>query len=301
MSVFQKLKKALVGSSSRISSGIDNIFFKKQINADTLMELEELLISSDLGVSTASALIQQLKKIKVNQDASNVVIKNKLSDLITDILMTNHQEFVIKTNQLNVILVCGVNGNGKTTTIGKLSAHYIAKGMKVSVAACDTFRAAAVEQLEKLCLNSGALFIKGPENVDPASVAYQAMQESIKNSTDILFIDTAGRLHNKQNLMDELGKIIKVIKKINPSSPHYSMLTIDATTGQNAYNQVEQFSIVANVNSITVTKLDGSAKAGVVIGIIQKYQIPIHFIGIGEKIDDLKAFEPSTFASALLC
>jgi fused signal recognition particle receptor len=199
-----------------------------------------------------------------------------------------------------VVLVCGVNGVGKTTTIGKLAAHYQAQGKKVAIAACDTFRAAAVNQLSNWAVRANALLITGTESADPASVAFRAMEESIKQSIDILFIDTAGRLHNKKNLMDELSKIVKVIKKIDKNAPAHSILVIDAVTGQNAYNQVELFHNATDLTGLIITKLDGSAKAGVVVGAIQKFSLPIYFIGIGEQINDLKIFERKAFANSLV-
>jgi fused signal recognition particle receptor len=299
-SIFNKLKQALVNSSSKISSGIDHIFNKKKLEAETLNDLEELLISSDITPSVATELVGTLQNIKFDKEISSLLIKEKLVEIITELLAKTHKVFELHNIKLNIILVCGVNGSGKTTSIGKLASQYIKQGKKVAVAACDTFRAAAVSQLFTWAERSGALFIKGEDGAEPASVAYLAVQESIKNNVDILFIDTAGRLHNYKNLMDELAKVVRVIKKIDSTAPHHRILVIDATTGQNVYNQVEQFNNVADITGLIVTKLDGTAKAGVVVGAMQKFSLPVYFIGIGEKIEDLKQFSPNEFATSLM-
>lgn len=299
-SIFSKLKQTLINTSTKISAGIDQIFLKKKLDNQTLNELEELLISADIGSLVASQLVASLKSIKLDKEVTSDAIKSTLASLINNILKESEEQLSLLDNKLNVILVCGVNGNGKTTTIGKLAHYYKNCGKKVAIAACDTFRAASVEQLESWAKKSEALLISGDKSADPASVAYRAMIDSIKNNIDILLIDTAGRLHNQKNLMDELSKIIKVIKKIEDSAPHHSILVIDATTGQNAYNQVEQFKSCANISSLIVTKLDGTAKAGVVVGIAKKFHLPIHFIGLGEKIDDLKPFNSEIFAKAIV-
>jgi len=299
-SIFSRLKQSLVNTSNKISSGIDQIFLKKKLDDQTLNELEELLISADIGAIIASQLVKKLKSIKFDKEVSSNTIKEELAHLISEILLEASRPFILHKNKLNVILVCGVNGNGKTTTIGKLANNYKNSGKKVAIAACDTFRAASVEQLEDWANKSGALLVTGSKSSDPASVAYNSIKNSIENNIDILLIDTAGRLHNQKNLMEELGKIIRVIRKIDESAPHHSILVIDATTGQNAYNQVEQFKAIADVTGLIVTKLDGTAKAGVIIGISAKFRLPVHFIGVGEKIDDLKPFEPLIFARTLV-
>lgn len=300
MSIFSKLKQALVKTSSKISTGIDHIFFKKKLDDTTLEELEELLIAADISSTVSSSLIAKLKSIKFDKEISADLIKDSLAQLIADVLLKSYKTFIVNNGRLNIILVCGVNGNGKTTTIGKLAAKYTSQGKKVAVAACDTFRAAAVDQLDKWASNTGVLLIKGEEKADPASVAYKAVTQSFENKIDILLIDTAGRLHNYKNLMDELAKIVKVIKKVDESAPHHSLLVIDATIGQNAYSQVDEFSAVAAINGLIVTKLDGTAKAGVVVGVSQKFALPIYFIGVGEKAEDLREFDPKEFAKALV-
>lgn len=298
--MFNKIKQALQKSSSKISTGIDYIFFKKKLDHQTLEDLEDLLIESDIGAKVAGDLTDSLKKIKFDKEVESAEIKEQLAALITKSLEVNDAEFRLASGALNVILVCGVNGNGKTTTIGKLAANYINQGKKVAIAACDTFRAAAVEQIQVWAERCGAQIFIGTENSDPASVAYKAMQQAAADGTDILFIDTAGRLHNYKNLMAELEKITNVITKFDPSAPRYRMLVIDATTGQNAYNQVEEFVKSVNINSIAITKLDGTAKAGVIVGITQKYRVPVHFIGIGERVEDLQEFKPKEFAKHLV-
>lgn len=300
ISIFSKLKQSLSKTSNKISEGVDKIFYKKKLDKETLEELEELLITSDMGALVATKIIEDLKSIKFDKEVDSSVIKETLAKLIRQLLLKSEIPFTLNENKLNVILVCGVNGAGKTTTIGKLASIYQAQGKKVAIAACDTFRAAAVNQLKEWANRTQALFVTGEESADPASVAYLAMQESIKQNIDILFIDTAGRLHNKKNLMDELTKIIKVIKKADENAPAHSILVIDAVTGQNVYNQVEQFNSSANLTGLIVTKLDGSAKAGVIIGIVQKFSLPIYFIGIGEQIDDLKVFDHNDFANSLV-
>ncbi|MFP3120972.1 signal recognition particle-docking protein FtsY [Rickettsia sp. R2] len=300
ISIFSKLKHSLSKTSNKISEGIDKIFYKKKLDAETLKELEELLISSDMSVLVVTNIIEEFKKVKFEKEIDSDTVKEALAKLIEQQLSKSEIPFTLSENKLNVILVCGVNGAGKTTTIGKLAAMYSAQGKKVAVAACDTFRAAAVNQLSTWADRANALLITGEESADPASVAYRGMEESIKQNIDILFIDTAGRLHNKKNLMDELSKIVKVIKKLDENAPTHSVLVIDAITGQNTYNQVEHFNDATNLTGLIVTKLDGSAKAGVIVGVVQKFKLPLYFIGIGEKIEDLKIFNQHDFARNLL-
>ena len=300
ISIFSKLKQGLSKTSNKISAGIDKIFYKKKLDAETLEELEELLISTDMGSLVAAKIIEDFKSLKFNKEVETTEIKETLANLIEQQLLKSEIPFTLNENKLNVVLVCGVNGAGKTTTIGKLAAMYGMQGKKVAVAACDTFRAAAVNQLDSWVVRAKALLITGEEAADPASVAYRAVEELIKQDIDILFIDTAGRLHNKKNLMDELTKIVKVIKKVDEDLPTHSVLVIDAITGQNTYNQVEHFNDATNLTGLIVTKLDGSAKAGVIVGVVQKFNLPIYFIGIGEQIEDLKIFNRHDFAKSLV-
>lgn len=300
ISIFSKLKQGLSKTSGKISAGIDKIFYKKKLDTETLEELEELLISTDMGSLVAAKIIEEFKSLKFDKEVETTEIKETLVNLIEQQLLESEIPFNLNKNKLNLVLVCGVNGAGKTTTIGKLAAMYGMQGKKVAVAACDTFRAAAVNQLDSWVTRAKALLITGKEAADPASVAYRAVEESIKQNIDILFIDTAGRLHNKKNLMDELTKIVKVIKKVDANLPTHSVLVIDAITGQNTYNQVEHFNDATNLTGLIVTKLDGSAKAGVIVGVVQKFNLPIYFIGIGEQIEDLKIFNRHDFAKSLV-
>jgi fused signal recognition particle receptor len=298
--LFGRLKTALSKTSGKISSGIEHLFVKKKLDDATLEELEDLLLFADVGTRVSGEIITSLRKHKFDKEVTAEEIKQDLCQLIEQILLTQNHEFKITSHSLNIILVCGVNGNGKTTTIGKMAASYVADGKKVAIAACDTFRAAAVDQIEKWADRAGAMLFQGADKADPASVAHKAILESIQNGVDVLFIDTAGRLHNHKNLMEELAKIIRVIKKVDESAPHHCLLVIDCTTGQNAAMQVEQFKSLADISGLVITKLDGTAKAGAVVGIVQKYEIPVHFIGIGEAVDDLKPFSVSSFARALV-
>ncbi len=298
--LFSRLTSALSKTSGKISSSLETLFVKKKLDDVTLEELEDLLLFSDVGVQSSRKIIASLRKQKFNKEVTSEEVKQDLAQLIEASLQKQNHEFKINPTKLNVILVCGVNGNGKTTTIGKLAASYKAEGKKVAIAACDTFRAAAVDQIKKWSDRAGALFFQGADKIDPASVAHRAITESIEQGVDVLFIDTAGRLHNNKNLMEELVKIIRVIKKIDESAPHHCLLVIDGTTGQNAITQVENFKNLADVTGLVITKLDGTAKAGAVISIVEKFKLPVHFIGIGEGIDDLKPFSPKDFSRALV-
>lgn len=298
--LLSRLKEALVKTSSKISAGIEELFIKKRLDNSTLEELEELLISADVGVSTAKEVIAILHKKKFGKEVTAEEIKQDLANILTSMFEKQPSEFIIKQDELNIILVCGVNGNGKTTTIGKMSSIYVNRGKKVAIAACDTFRAAAVSQVEVWAHRSGAELYKGEKDADPASVAHKAVINAIKSGIDILFIDTAGRLHNKKNLMDELAKIIRVIKKIKDSTTSHTLLVVDGTTGQNAFFQTEQFKEIAEISGLVITKLDGTAKAGVVLGITKKFKLPVYFIGIGESIDDLKSFVAEDFSKAIV-
>jgi len=298
--IFKKLKNALGNTSNKISSGIDHVFLKKKLNNETLESLEEILLFADVGVEVSADIIAQLKKHKFDKEVSPNEIKQDLANIMVEILDKQNHNLELKSDSLNVILVSGINGSGKTTTIGKMAKMYASDGKKVAIAACDTFRAAAVDQLKKWSDRSDALFFQGKEKSDPASVAYEAVLECKNKGIDVLFIDTAGRLHNHKNLMDELAKIIRVIKKVDSNAPHHSVLVIDGTTGQNASVQVGEFKSCADISGLIITKLDGTAKAGALVGIVQKFELPVHFIGMGEGIDDLKPFISSEFSKALV-
>ena len=297
----KRLKTGLNKSSSKLNEGIKDIFVRKKLDQDTLDELEELLIISDLGVSTAALVTEKLAKNKFNKEITEHEVKEYLSAAIEEILRDVAVPLVIdESNKPHVILMCGVNGTGKTTTIGKIASNYNKAGKKVMIAACDTFRAAAVEQLEIWAKRSNCAIVKREEGVDPASVAYEAYEKAKNENYDLLIIDTAGRLQNKKNLMEQLTKIIKVLKKLDESSPHDNIIVLDATTGQNANSQVKTFKEMVNLTGIIVTKLDGTAKGGVVVNLAKQFALPIHAIGVGEDIDDLKAFEAKAFADSLV-
>jgi fused signal recognition particle receptor len=299
MSWFSRLKSGLTKTTTTITEGITKVFTHKALDQDALDELEESLIRADVGVSASSEIIAALSKDKFNKQASEEEIKEFLSDKIQSILTATAKPLE-KNQGLQVILVCGVNGNGKTTTIGKLASKYQAQGKKVLMAACDTFRAAAMDQLKVWSERVGCEIVVGAENSDPASVAFKAMEKARAEVVDILLIDTAGRLHNKANLMEELAKIIRVIKKIDETAPHDTVLVLDATTGQNALMQVETFKEIVNISGLILTKLDGTAKGGIIVAIAKKFNMPIHYIGVGETIEDLNEFSPCDFARALL-
>ncbi len=294
----KKLKNGLSKSSDKISGGIKKILKSKKIDESTLLELEELLISSDIGVNISSKIIDELKKSKIVEPTPNkvkIIIKKKLKEILTSL------EKDIELNEtLNVILIVGVNGVGKTATIGKLGTKYISEGKKVGMVAGDTFRAAAVEQLKIWSERSKSEFFFAEQASDPAALAYRSVKTAKEKLLDILLIDTAGRLHNKKDLMDELSKIIRVLKKIDESIPTEIVLVLDGNIGQNSIKQAEVFKEICNIDSLVVTKLDGSAKGGAIVPIAEKLKIPISFIGTGEAKEDLTRFNADQFCSALL-
>lgn len=300
MSWFNKLKEGLKKTSNKLSENITAVVSKKKLDQETLEELEDVLIMADLGAQTASEVIQQLSKSKFNKEVTPEEIKEELANIIAEILTPVAKKISTKSYKPYTILVVGVNGNGKTTTIGKLAAKFNQQGEKVSIAACDTFRAAAIEQLQIWAERSASHFITGQIKSDPASVAYKSLEEARDTASDILMIDTAGRLHNKSNLMDELKKINKVLNKQGEEYPHEVLLVIDATTGQNALSQVKYFNEAVKLTGLVITKLDGSAKAGIVVAIAKKFGLPLYAIGVGEKIDDLNDFNPQEFARNLV-
>ncbi len=295
---FEKIKSGLKKSSDKISTGITDIFTKRKIDADTLDELEELLLTSDIGYAATSAIIKNFASQKMNKDADNNEIKEALAEEIEKILIPCNNEFVVTSAKPHVILMVGVNGAGKTTTIGKL-AHKL-KGKKISLIAGDTFRAAAVEQLKVWGERNNVRVHSGDAGCDSAGLCYDGLAEAIKHGDDIVFIDTAGRLQNKANLTEELKKIVRVIKKIIPEAPHHTLLCIDATTGQNALDQVKIFKEISGVNGLVVNKLDGTAKGGILVAIAKESPVDIYFVGVGEQIDDMLTFNAKDFAKSLL-
>lgn len=301
MSFFKRLKEGLSKSSNKISTGISDIFTKKKLDQETLDELEELLITSDIGPKTSAEIIENFAKGRFGKDISDEEVKQALSEEIEKILAPYTKKLEPETDiKPFTIMFVGVNGTGKTTTIGKLGLRYNNEGKNITIAACDTFRAAAVEQLETWANRSGARFFKGENQADPASVAYRAFENAKNNNSDIVMIDTAGRLQNKSGLMEELAKISRVLKKHGEELPHETILVLDATTGQNAISQAETFKEVANITGIIITKLDGSAKGGIIVAIADKLKLPIYAVGVGESIEDLKEFNAKDFADALV-
>lgn len=301
MSWLNRLKSGLTKTSSKIVSGIDDIFNKKRLDEETALELEDLLISADLGANLSQKIVQELsEKFRFNKNVEITEIKENLANIICNILTPATEKNINFSQKPKVLLFCGVNGNGKTTSIAKLAKHFQEMNKKILLAACDTFRAAAVEQLciwgERLKLET----IKGAENADPASVAFNAAQRAISDEFDVLMIDTAGRLHNKDNLMAEFAKIIRSIKKVRQDIEVEIILVLDATTGQNALIQYEKFSQVTPIDWLVITKLDGTAKAGIIISLAKKYATPILAIGVGETADDLKPFNAQDFANSLV-
>ncbi|MEP5758600.1 MAG: signal recognition particle-docking protein FtsY, partial [Litoreibacter sp.] len=272
---------------------------RRALDDDMLEALEELLIASDMGVDTALRVTANMAEGRMGKKLSTAEIKQLLADEISKIMEPIAKPMPLYPNRPQVVLVVGVNGSGKTTTIGKLALQFQNAGKKVVIAAGDTFRAAAVEQLQVWGERAGVPVLTAPEGSDPASLAYEAMTKAEADGADLLMIDTAGRLQNRSDLMEELAKIVRVIRKKDPSAPHNTLLVLDATTGQNALNQVDIFRQIADVSGLVMTKLDGTAKGGVLVALADKFGLPIHAIGVGEQIDDLDAFDPEEFAQAL--
>ena len=300
MGIFEKFKSGFKKSASALTSGIRDIVVKKEIDDETLKKIEEYLIKSDVGVTASS-------EIKVIISNSKIDPKKDIAQEINSILMNyivslmkplENTKFFEKKEKINTILVAGVNGVGKTTTIGKISKILKANGNKVMLAASDTFRAAAIEQLENWAIKVNVEITKSSQGSDPASVAYKAIEQAIKNNFNQILIDTAGRLQNKKNLMEEYKKIANVAKKIDPNAPHDVILVLDATSGQNVINQVEEFNKIIPITGLIMTKLDGTAKGGILLAVAKKYKLPIIALGLGEKEDDLQVFEAEKFAQA---
>ena len=295
---FNRLKSGLKKSSDRLGSGIYDIFVKRKIDVSSLEELEELLISADIGYNAASAIINKFSDKKFDKEVSSEEIKQILANDIAEILLPCEQPFKILSSKPLVVLMVGVNGAGKTTTIGKLASKF--KDKQISLIAGDTFRAAAVEQLSIWGERNKVQVYSGAPNCDAAGLCFDALNKAIQNKDDLVFIDTAGRLQNKTNLTEELKKIIRVIQKIIPEAPHHVLLCVDATSGQNVLEQVKVFKEIAGVNGIIINKLDGTARGGILVAIAHNTPLPIYFIGVGEKIDDLQEFRAKEFSNSLL-
>jgi fused signal recognition particle receptor len=300
MNFLNKLKSGLSKTSGKLSGGITGIFTKRKLDDASLEELEELFIESDLGAPLAAELTSEFSKNRFDKNIEANEVREFLAGKIASILEPYAIPLTTSHQSPSVIIMVGVNGNGKTTTIGKLASKFKNEGKKVMIAAADTFRAAAVEQMQEWGRRSDIEVITGAFQADPASVAFNAYERARAEKADILFIDTAGRLQNKSNLMAELQKIIKVIKKIDESAPHHVIQVLDATTGQNAISQVTAFKEMVNVTGLIITKLDGTAKGGIVVALARQIKLPIHAIGIGESIDDLDAFKSADFARNLV-
>ena len=300
MGIFDKFKIGFKKSASALTSGLKEIIIKKEIDDKNLNKIEEFLIESDVGVEAASEIkeIISSKKIDPNKDLSteiNLILKEYIINLMKPL---ENNSFFEKKDKLNATLISGVNGVGKTTTIGKIGKILKTNGNKVMFAASDTFRAAAIEQLENWANKIDVKITKSSQGSDPASVAYKAVEEAIKNNFHQVLIDTAGRLQNKKNLMEEYKKIANVTKKIDQDAPHNIILVLDATSGQNVINQVEEFNKIIPLTGLIMTKLDGTAKGGILLAIAKKYQLPIIALGLGEKEDDLQLFNAEKFAEA---
>ena len=302
MKIFDKFKFGLSKSSKNFSSGLNNLIFKRKIDKNMLIELEDFLIQSDVGIETAKELVDKFTNTKINPEKnSKEEIFRIFSSNIFEILKPFEKDIEkINQNKPSVILIAGVNGVGKTTTIGKLGKILKKNNKKVIFGAADTFRAAAVDQLEVWANRVGASIIKSDEGADPASVAYKTIEHAKKNEFDFAIIDTAGRLQNKKNLMDEFKKITQVVKKIDSNAPHETLLILDATTGQSAINQVEEFQKIIPLTGIIMTKLDGTAKGGILLAISKKFKIPIVALGMGEKEDDLQIFDAKYYSEAIM-
>jgi fused signal recognition particle receptor len=298
---FGRLRVGLARSSSRLGEGISGIFARRRLDAAALEALEELLISADMGVGIAEEVTGRLKRARFNQEVAAEEVRAALAEEVTKSLaLVDRPLRLDPALKPMVILVVGVNGSGKTTTIGKLAKQYRDAGRKVVIAAGDTFRAAAIEQLQIWGERSGALVVSRETGADAAGLAFDAFEEARRQRADVLLIDTAGRLHNKADLMAELQKIVRVLKKIDPKAPHAVLLVLDATVGQNAHAQAETFRDMIGVTGIVMTKLDGTAKGGVLVSLAEKFGIPVHYIGVGESVDDLRPFEAQGFARSLV-
>lgn len=297
---FQRLASGLKRSSDQLTGSITAVFTKKKLDAAMLEDLEDILIQSDFGLEMASQVTETLRRERFDRDISAEEVRQVLAAEIVKVLEPVAQPLPLEVGRRpHVILMVGVNGSGKTTTIGKLAGLLASQGKTVMLAAGDTFRAAAIEQLQVWGERTGAPVIARPAGSDASGLAYEAVERARAEGADVLIIDTAGRLHNRDELMSELEKIIRVIKKLEPEAPHTTLLTLDATTGQNALNQVEIFGKRAGVTGLVMTKLDGTARGGILVAIAQKYGLPVHFIGVGEGLDNLEPFAARDFAEAI--
>jgi len=298
---FSRLKEGLSRSTQKLSSGITAVFTKRRLDDEALEELEDLLISADLGTEVARKVIASFRRSRFGKEVTDDEIKQALAEEIAAILAPVARPLELDpAHRPHVVLVVGVNGTGKTTTIGKLAQLYRDDGKRAVMAAGDTFRAAAVEQLQIWGERTGTPVVAGAPNADSAGLAFDALSRAKADKADVLLIDTAGRLHNKAALMDELAKIIRVLRKQDETAPHTVLLVLDATTGQNAIQQVKVFKEMVAVTGLVVTKLDGSARGGIVVALAETFGLPVHAVGVGEKAGDLRPFDAGDFASGLV-
>ncbi|HUK09820.1 MAG TPA: signal recognition particle-docking protein FtsY [Stellaceae bacterium] len=298
---FQRLKRGLQRSSSRLSEGITGLFAKRKLDAAALDQLEELLIGADLGVALASEVAANLRRTRFDQEVTPDEVRGTLAAEIAKRLAGAARPMPLDgTTRPFVVLVVGVNGSGKTTTIGKLAKQWRDEGRSVLMAAGDTFRAAAVEQLKIWGERTGTPVVARETGADAAGLAFEAYERARSENIDVLLIDTAGRLHNKADLMAELQKVQRALRKIDPTAPHAVLLVLDATVGQNAHQQVEVFRGMVGVTGLVMTKLDGTARGGVLVALAEKFGLPIHFIGVGEGVDDLRPFDADAFARGIV-
>jgi fused signal recognition particle receptor len=296
-----RLKHGLSRTTTRLADPITAAFTKRRLDTAAIEELEELLIGADLGVATAAKITANFARTRFEKEVDSDEVKVALAEEIEKLLEPVAKPFTVNSElKPHVVLVCGVNGSGKTTSIGKLAAQFKAQGLSVMMAAADTFRAAAIEQLQIWGERTGANVISGKPGADAAGLAYDAFKQAKRDGVDVLLIDTAGRLQNKVDLMAELEKIIRVIRKIDESAPHDCLLVLDATVGQNAHSQVEVFNKLVNVSGLMLTKLDGTARGGVVVALAERFGLPVNAIGVGEGVDDMRPFEARAFARSLM-
>ena len=298
---FARMRSGLARSSGRLTQGIGDLFTKRRLDDEALEELEELLITADLGVATAGRVVQRLARSRFNEEVGAEEVRAALAEEITEVMTPVARPLVIDPSRRpHVVMVVGVNGSGKTTTIGKLAKQLRDQGKAVTLAAGDTFRAAAVEQLRIWGERTGCPVIAGEQGADAAGLAFDALRESRRRGDDVLMIDTAGRLQNKAGLMAELEKIVRVLRKHDETAPHSVLLVLDATVGQNAHSQVEVFKAMTAVTGLVVTKLDGTARGGVLVALADRFGLPVHAIGVGEGAEDLRPFEAAAFARSLV-
>jgi fused signal recognition particle receptor len=298
---FSKLKEGLARSTQKLSEGLGAALTHRKLDDAALEELEDVLIAADLGVAVARRVIKSFRGSRFGREVTDAEVKAALAREIAEILAPVARPLVLdRTKTPHVVLMVGVNGTGKTTTIGKMALHYKSEGLRPVLVAGDTFRAAAVEQLQIWGERTGAPVISGPPNADPAGLAFDALTKAAADRADVLLIDTAGRLHNKSALMEELQKIIRVLRKQDASAPHSVLLTLDATTGQNAVQQVRVFKEMVALTGLIVTKLDGSARGGIVVALAEEFGLPIHAVGVGEQAADLRPFDAADFAAGLV-